>query len=219
MSDLPVIGTTASTGLAAGGAVLLLGATLWAAWPRGRAADAEESAPGVAAARSFAWIVIAGMGYSLLALAAAVRVPEAEGLRAAIFQLLAVLLAAGLGSVGMSGKADDEGGRSPLGSVAVFGAWISLVGLPPTVGFHGKVLVYRALLSVGWEWLMVVAAAGTVVALVPAFWALSTYRTGTLRGVRAVLAVALSLAVVLLGIYPQAGLLMAGPVVGLAVGK
>ncbi|MCJ7750146.1 MAG: hypothetical protein MUQ65_03480 [Armatimonadetes bacterium] len=210
--------TIVSSGLAAGGAILLVAATAWAVRPRRRSEKAEEAAPGAAAARSFAWIVIAGLAYSLLALAAAVRAPETDGLRASILQLLAVLLAGGLGYVAMSGASDENGGRSPLASAAVFAAWLSLVGLPPAVGFHGKVLVYRALLAAGWEWLAIIAVAGTAAALIPAFWALSSYRSGPLRGLRAVLAVALLIAVVLLGLYPQVGLLAAAPLAGLASG-
>ena len=146
MSEPPSVVTIASIGLAAGGAILLVAATAWAARPRGRSEKAETT-PGAAAARSFAWIVIAGIAYSLLALAAAVRAPETDGLRASILQLLAVLLAGGLGYVAMSGASDENGGRSPLASAAVFAAWLSLVGLPPAVGFHGKILVYRALLA------------------------------------------------------------------------
>ena len=218
MSELPSVVTIVSSGLAAGGAILLVAATAWAARPRRRSEKAEEAATGAAAARSFAWIVIAGIAYSLLALAAAVRAPETDGLRASILQLLAVLLAGGLGYVAMSGASDENGGRSPLASAAVFVAWLSLVGLPPAVGFHGKILVYRALLAAGWEWLAVIAVAGTAASLIPAFWALSSYRSGPLRGLRAVLAVALLIAVVLLGLYPQVGLLAAAPLAGLASG-
>ncbi len=218
MSELPSVVTIVSSGLAAGGAILLVAATAWAARPRGRSGKAEEAAPGAAAARSFAWIVIAGIAYSLLALAAAVRAPETDGLRASILQLLAVLLAAGLGGLAMSGAPDENGGRSPLASAAVFAAWLSLVGLPPAVGFHGKILVYRALLAAGWEWLAVIAVAGSAAALIPAFWALTSHRSGPLRGLRAVLAVALLIAVVLLGLYPQVGLLAAAPLAGLASG-
>ena len=217
MSEPPSVVTIASIGLAAGGAILLVAATAWAARPRGRSEKAETT-PGAAAARSFAWIVIAGIAYSLLALAAAVRAPETDGLRASILQLLAVLLAAALGGLGLSASHPEKGGGSPLASAAVFAAWLSLVGLPPTVGFHGKILIYRALLAAGWEWLAVIAVAGTAAALIPAFWALSSYRSGPLRGLRAVLAVALLIAVVLLGLYPQVGLLAATPLAGLASG-
>lgn len=219
MSETSSVVTIVAIGLAAGGAILLVAATGLAAWPRGRSAKGEEAAPGAAAARSFAWIVIAGMAYSLLALAAAVRAPETDGFRASILQLLAVLLAAGLGGLGLSGVSEENGGRGPLASAAVFAAWLSLVGLPPAVGFHGKILVYRALLAAGWEWLAVIAVAGSAAALIPAFWALSSYRLGPLRGLRAVLAVALLITVVLLGLYPQAGLLAVAPLAGLASGR
>ena len=219
MSEPSSVVSAVPIGLAAGGAIFLVLATIWAARPRGGSEKADEAAPGAASARSFAWIVIAGMAYSLLALAAAVHAPDTDGLRASILQLLAVLLAAALGGLAMSGAPNENGGRNPLASAGIFAAWLSLVGLPPAIGFHGKILVYRALLAAGWEWLAVLAVVGTAAALIPAFSALSSYRAAPLRGLRGVLTVVLLIAVMLLGIYPQAGLLAAAPLAGLASGR
>ncbi len=198
-----------SVGLAAAGVALLVAATAWAARPRGLSVRDEEEGASAAGAPSFTWIVIAGMAYSLLGLAAAAHAPETDGLRASILQLLAVLLAAGLGGLGLSARKAENGKPSPLTSAAVFAAWLSLVGLPPAIGFHGKLLVYRSLLAAGWEWLAMVAIAGSAGALVPAFWALTSHRPGPVRGARTCLIVALLIVLVVLGVYPQAGLTVA----------
>lgn len=218
MSGASSLNTVVSIGLAAGGAALLIAATALAARPRGAAAGDEDAVSG-AAARSFAWAVIASMAYSLLALAAAVQAPETDGLRASVFQLLAVLLAAGLGGLAMSGAPAEDRERNPLASAAVFVAWLSIVGLPPAVGFHGKILVYRGLLAAGWEWLAAMAVGASAAVLIPAFWALGSHRAAPLRGVRAVLTVALLAAVVVLGLYPELGLMAAAPLAELASGR
>jgi len=205
MTGVSTAATVIATILALGGAAALVWATARAMRPR-------------APAESFAWIVLAGIVYSVLGLAAAVRSPESDGLRASVLQLVAVLLAAAVGGLVPARRAEDTGEVSGLAAAAVFLAWLSLIGLPPTVGFHAKVLVYRALLAADWGWLLVIAMAAGAAALAPGFLTLATYRPGAVGGLRAVVIALLLLAIVMLGLYPQAGLAAAARVANLASG-
>jgi NADH:ubiquinone oxidoreductase subunit 2 (subunit N) len=158
-------------------------------------------------------MVVAGFGYAVLALAAALRLGESDGLRASVVQLLGVTLAALLGGVGSSGREPD--GSASLGTAARGLAWLTLLGLPPTLGFHGKVMVYHSLLSAGWGGVTALAMAASGAGLLPALRAIRGPRIA-LRGPRALLAVALMGAIILLGLYPRPGLALAGLVERLA---
>ncbi len=186
---------------ALGGAALLIWATMRALRPR---------SPG----ESFAWIVLAGIAYSVMGLAVAMRFSESDGFRASTMQLLAVLLAGTLGGLASS-REEAEGTGGGLSRSAIILAWLSLIGFPPTVGFHSKILIYRALLGVQWGWLAVVAMAASAIALAPAFLALSSYRPSRLRGLRAFVVFMLLLAIVVLGLYPQWGLTIVTPLTSL----
>lgn len=168
------------------------------------------------AARSFGWITIAGVAYGMLGMAAALHSGESEGLRAAVVQLVAVLLAAALGSISASRPGDSSSspasGGLPMAARGL--AWLTLVGLPPTIGFHGKLLIYRALMAAGWNLLAVLAMAGSAAALLPALWAIRSTRPAAARGLRAVVMVVLILCVLALGVYPRAVLLPASGGVG-----
>lgn len=171
------------------GAALALYATIRAARPQ---------APG----QGFGWMVIAGSGYVLLALAAAVAAPQGDGLQAAAIQAGAVLLAAALGGLCLGQSKDGSSSGKALAAVVLFGAWLTLLGLPPMVGFHARVLVYRSLLQAGWHGTAAVALAVSAAGLVPAFSALSLGCPGALRGGRAAIAVILLLAALVGGMYP-----------------
>lgn len=217
MTELSMLEHVTMVGLLGGGLVLLLAATVWALRPR--RADSGEKAPDAQAAvsRAFGWVVIAGISYSLLGLAAAVQDPASAGVTGALLQLLAVLLSAGLGAAALGGRdVAGSAGRS-LGSAGFTVAWLSLLGLPPAVGFHAKVLVYRSLLLAGWEWVAAAAMAASAAALVPAMFAASHYRPAGVRGLRALWIILLLAAVVVLGIYPQAGIGAVAPAAALAV--
>ena len=157
--------------------------------------------------RSFVWIALAGTAYPMLALAAGLHSGLLEGLSSVGLQLLAVLLAAGL-LASVSSKPEQapasSGGALPAAGRAI--GWLALVGLPPTIGFHGKVIVYRMLLAAGWEWLLMLALAGSAAALLPGLWSIRLPQPGCVRGVRRLVAAALIVVVVVLGIYPEPGL-------------
>jgi NADH:ubiquinone oxidoreductase subunit 2 (subunit N) len=171
------------------GVVLALYATIRAARPR---------APG----QGFGWMVIAGSGYVVLGLAAAIRAPQGDGLRAATIQAGAVLLAAALGGLSLGQSEEESQSGRQLARVALFGAWLALLGLPPVVGFHARVLVYRSLLQAGWTGAFALSLATSAAGIVPGFSALSLGCPGCLRGGRAVVAVLLLLALFVGGVYP-----------------
>ncbi|MBN1460855.1 MAG: hypothetical protein JXA57_15085 [Armatimonadetes bacterium] len=200
--------------LGIGGLAAVIGATLAAA--RASSAPDEGESPGEieTGGGGFAWIVIAGFAYAVLALAAASIQPRGDGLRAAVLQMGAVLLAAALGVVSLGGEKSAQKSGSHVSSLGVVVAWLSLVGLPPTLAFHGKLLVYRSLLQAGWGWLTVIALVGTAAALVPAFRALTVPARREVTKSRAMLISLLVLAVVILGVYPQAALSLAALLTG-----
>jgi NADH:ubiquinone oxidoreductase subunit 2 (subunit N) len=193
----------------------LMGAAL-AVWGTARAARPQTPGQGLA------WMALAGSGFVLLSLGAAVRAPSGDGLRAAALQGAAVLLAAALGALSL-GKAQEGAGAgraSPAGkqlaSVALFVAWLGLLGLPPAAGFHARILVCRSLLQAGWSGALAFALAVSAAGLIPAFSALSLGCPGSLRGGRAFLAVLLLIAILLVGVYPGFGLAAANLAAGLA---
>jgi NADH:ubiquinone oxidoreductase subunit 2 (subunit N) len=160
--------------------------------------------PAVGASR-FGWAVVAGLAYPLLGLAAAIRSEESGGLRAAVLLLVTVVLAGLLGALCQGRTA------SRLGAVGRFAAWLSLIGSPPTVGFHAKLALYFALLHCGWDGITVLALAVSAVTLLPALWELrAPASAGSLRGAAAVAVVALLALLILLGLHPYWGL-AAGP--------
>ena len=57
--------------------------------------------------------------------------------------------------------------RSPWWAFIMLLAMFSLAGLPPTIGFYGKLLVLQSAIKVGYVWLAVI---GVLAALVGAFY-------------------------------------------------
>ncbi|MFB3881843.1 MAG: hypothetical protein ACE149_11300 [Armatimonadota bacterium] len=151
------------------------------------------------------FMALAAAGYLVVSLAAALQRPEGDGLRAAAFQGGTALLAWALGALSLGRPGDGSSGRW-LASVGLVGSWLCLLGLPPTAGFHARVLVYRALLQAGWQSAFGVAVALGVAGLVPAFSAIALGSPGRLRGGRGALAVLLLAALLLVGVYPGFGL-------------
>jgi NADH-quinone oxidoreductase subunit N len=113
---------------------------------------------------------------------------------------------------------DDLNGlsaRSPLLALALLTAAFSLVGLPPTVGFIGKLWLITSAWGHGYNWLVIVVCANTAIAI---FYYLSLVRhayteeTIPLGGAKTMTldkslisqagALALGLLVILLGVLP-----------------
>ena len=126
--------------------------------------------------RLLAYSGIAQAGFVLMGLAAATN----GGVGASLFSLLtsgvaligafAAVTAAETG--GVSDDLDSYRGlsaRSPFAAAALAAAMLSLVGLPPLVGFFAKVVVFQAAVLAGWGWMLVIAVTATVVGAAAAF--------------------------------------------------
>jgi len=122
--------------------------------------------------RMLAYSSIAHAGYVMMGLAAM----TAGGYSAAMFYLAAYYFM-NLGAFGfllyfegITGSEKIEslrgmGWKYPLASWMMIVFLISLTGLPPTVGFIGKVLLFWECFEVGLGWLIVVAALNSVISL------------------------------------------------------
>ncbi|MDR2611738.1 MAG: NADH-quinone oxidoreductase subunit N [Deltaproteobacteria bacterium] len=174
---------------------------------------------------------VAHAGYILCGLVAG----TAEGLAAAAFYAMAYLfmnllcfwVVARVSQDGRNLEYDDLNGlsaRSPLLALCLAAAAFSLVSLPPTVGFIGKLWLITALWGHGYDWLVIVVCVNSAIAI---FYYLSLVRhaytedpkgtipegapAGTLPGPMALAdagvfsqagAVVLGILVVILGVLP-----------------
>jgi NADH-quinone oxidoreductase subunit N len=122
--------------------------------------------------RLLAYSSIAHAGYALMGVA----VMSEQGFSAAIFYLAAYYFM-NLGAFafllffeGVTGSEEVDslkglGWRHPLVSCAMVVLLVSLTGLPPTIGFYGKLLLFYEGVEAGYAWLVVVAALNSVVSL------------------------------------------------------
>jgi NADH-quinone oxidoreductase subunit N len=136
--------------------------------------------------RLLAYSTIAHAGYMLMAVAAAVQLVgtnsagAAEAIEALLFYI-AVYVFMNLGAfaivaflrneIGSEEIADYAGliRSAPITSVALVTILVSLIGLPPLVGFFGKFYVFYALVVAGGWWmiaLLVIAGINTAISLV-----------------------------------------------------
>ena len=122
--------------------------------------------------RMLAYSSIAHAGYVLIGAAAM----TADGFQAAMWYLAAYYFmnlgafAVVLYFEGLTGSDKIEnlkglGPKYPVVSVAMVALLVSLTGLPPTVGFYGKYLLFVEGVDAGLMWLVVVAALNSVVSL------------------------------------------------------
>jgi NADH-quinone oxidoreductase subunit N len=122
--------------------------------------------------RMLAYSSIAHAGYTMIGIAAM----SAAGFSAAMYYLAAYYLM-NLGAFGFllyfegvtgSDTVDSlrgMGWKAPLASIAMVVFLVSLTGLPPTVGFYGKYLLFVEGIHAGLAWLVVVAAINSVISL------------------------------------------------------
>jgi hypothetical protein len=150
---------------------------------------------------SFGWAFVGGLAFVMLAMAAATRVENGGGLRAAEWQLATVLLAGGAGMLSLTSR-PESGSPSRLGVAGRMVAWLALAGVPPTVGFHARISLYGALLGAGWGWVMALAMVASGALLLPALGELRAARAGAPRGAAAAAALLLTAAILVLGFAP-----------------
>lgn len=136
--------------------------------------------------RMLAYSTIAHAGYMIMAVAAAVQlaganVPEAQQAVSALVFYLAMYVFMNLGAfaivaflrnaIGSEEIADYAGliRTAPLVGVALTCILVSLIGIPPMVGFTGKFVIFRALVVAGGPWMMgllVLAGLNTAISLI-----------------------------------------------------
>ncbi|GHB09761.1 NADH-quinone oxidoreductase subunit N [Modicisalibacter luteus] len=120
--------------------------------------------------RLLGWSSVSQSGYALMAV---VVIGTAQAMTALLGFMLAYLLAnlAAFGVVthlrGRTCLADYHGlaRTQPLIATVLILALLSLVGIPPLVGFFGKFLLFEATMAAGYAWLAVVAVINTVLSL------------------------------------------------------
>lgn len=121
--------------------------------------------------RLIGWSSVAQAGYALMAVAVLGLAPEAMP------ALLAFLASYAIGNLaafavvvhlrGRTAIADYAGlaRTRPLAAAVLVLAFLSLLGIPPTIGFFGKLALFLTTIHGGYLWLAVVAAANTVISL------------------------------------------------------
>ncbi|MGH7557654.1 MAG: NADH-quinone oxidoreductase subunit N [Gemmatimonadota bacterium] len=122
--------------------------------------------------RLLGWSAVSQSGYALMAVAALGR--STLAVPALLLFLVAYVLGnlAAFGVVaqlrGLRRRSDYAGlGRSrPWLAGALLLAFLSFVGIPPLVGFAGKLSLFAAAIEAGYAWLAILAVANTVVSLV-----------------------------------------------------
>ena len=122
--------------------------------------------------RMLAYSSIAHAGYVMIGLACM----NTAGFEAAMFYLAAYYFM-NLGAFGFllyfQGVTGDEtieslkgmGWKAPMVSITMVAFLVSLTGLPPTIGFFGKYLLFVEGIDAGLGWLVVVAGLNSVVSL------------------------------------------------------
>ncbi|QTP54016.1 NADH-quinone oxidoreductase subunit N [Billgrantia sulfidoxydans] len=121
--------------------------------------------------RLLGWSSVSQSGYALMAVAV---IGRAEGAVSALLVFLVAYALANLAAFavvthlrGRTDLADYRGlaRAQPLAAVVLIVAMLSLVGIPPLVGFFGKFLLFEATLAADHAWLAIVAALNTLVSL------------------------------------------------------
>lgn len=168
--------------------------------------------------RMLGYSSIAQAGYVMVGLA--VATPRAFDAMAfyllayALMNMLAFAIVIMLNTRGIGEEIDDYDGlstRAPVFSAALVWAFLSLIGIPPTAGFFGKLYLFAAAVEKGLVWLALVMVINSVVS-VGYYYAFvrRMYLLPVRMGEEAIKAppllafvtVASALAVLLVGIYP-----------------
>jgi len=121
--------------------------------------------------RLLGWSAVSQTGYALMALAALGR--SALAIPSLMYFLLAYVVAniAAFGVVvelrGRTDRASYAGlaRARPMLAMSLVIAFLSLIGIPPLVGFGAKLALFTAAIEANYGWLAIVAAANTVVSI------------------------------------------------------
>ncbi|SFU56721.1 NADH-quinone oxidoreductase subunit N [Halomonas korlensis] len=121
--------------------------------------------------RLLGWSSVSQSGYALMAI---VVVGASERALPALLVFLASYAIANLAAFaavthlrGRTALVDYHGlaGKAPTVAAILITALLSLVGIPPLVGFFGKLLLFEVSIAGGYAWLAFVAAVNTVISL------------------------------------------------------
>jgi NADH-quinone oxidoreductase subunit N len=121
--------------------------------------------------RLLGWSSVAQSGFALMAVAVFGRSADAASTLLVFLASYALAnLAAFAVVIALRGRTafTDYAGlawRTPGAAVVLILALLSLVGIPPLVGFFGKFMLYRTVLDGGLGWLALVAALNTAISL------------------------------------------------------
>ncbi|RBI69174.1 NADH-quinone oxidoreductase subunit N [Vreelandella sulfidaeris] len=121
--------------------------------------------------RLLGWSSVSQSGYALMAVAV---IEQGEDAVTALLVFLSAYALANLTAFAvvthLRGRTDLDDYRGlaraqPLAAVVLIVAMLSLVGIPPLVGFFGKFLLFKVTLEADYAWLAVVAVLNTLVSL------------------------------------------------------
>lgn len=127
--------------------------------------------------RTLGYSAIAQAGYLLVALLSHFRNPEAVSLNATLYYLLvySTMTLGAFAVISMVARQGREGtrlrdlnglwSRSPLAAVALAFCMLSLIGIPPTAGFVGKLFIFNDALAAGLPLLAIALAVNSVISV------------------------------------------------------
>ena len=121
--------------------------------------------------RLLGWSSVSQAGFALMAVPVVGRSDQALTALMVFLVAYAVAQLAAFGVVtelrGRTALGDYHGlaASRPLPAVALVVALLSLIGVPPLIGFSGKLLLFTATIDGGYAWLAVVGVANTVISL------------------------------------------------------
>jgi NADH-quinone oxidoreductase subunit N len=127
--------------------------------------------------RMMAYSSIAQAGYLLVGVVAAgSNMTSGKGIGAVLFYVMGYALT-NLGIFAVLTHLDQEGEgttlenmkglfhRNPFYAVTLFVCFLSLIGIPPTVGFFGKLFIFNAAVEANYIWLALVMAVNSVISV------------------------------------------------------
>jgi NADH-quinone oxidoreductase subunit N len=126
--------------------------------------------------RMMAYSAIAHAGYILSGVVAAGGIASGAGTAAVLYYVMGYALT-NLGIFAVLTHMDQEGGwvtisdfnglsqRNPVYAWALFICFISLIGIPPTVGFAGKFFLFQAAVGSGYVWIAICMAVNSVISV------------------------------------------------------